>query len=169
MTTPIAASFPVSSRFVPTFLENIIDKKISGIALNMIERLLHQICSWLYWPYRNLYREKQSRVHTFSDNQTRLFDATRDKSAKIEFEWGNDYITINGNKVPFTNNPQFEVVFSRQKYTDYVVVKDARERGPGWFQIIEQELPRESNPSPLEKAWVYRAGSEQPPVVQIHI
>lgn len=153
MTQAIVASFPVTSPFLPTFLENIIDKKISGVALNLLEKLMDWICFRVCCPYMAVYRGKMARVHTFSDGETRLFDTTKEKVAKIESAWENDYITLRNNKVFFNRNPNIGILFSRQAFTDYVVIKDDERRRGGVFQIIEQEIPRPGNPRPMEKSW----------------
>lgn len=154
MALAIIAALPVESRFVPSCLETLVDKKVAGIALNLLERLVDWICSWIYCPYYNLYKEKMARVHLFNDQVTPLFDSTKEGIANIEYEWVNDSITLRDRRVCFNPIPHLEVVFSRMNFTDYVVIQDDDRRRPGWVKIIEQELPRPSNPKPMEKYWV---------------
>ncbi len=154
MTQVIIAAFPVESRFVPSCLECLIDKKVAGIALNLLERLVDWICSWIYCPYNSLYQAKLSRVHRFSDEITTLLDSTKQAIARIEFDWKNDYISLHDKRVVFNQIPNVEIVFSSQSFTDYVVVKDDENRRPGWYKIVEQEAPRPGNLIPMEKFWM---------------
>lgn len=153
MSLAIVASFPVESNFVPSCLEYIIDKKVAGIALNLLEELVDCICSWFYCPYNMLYQEKIARVHLFSDQITHLYDCTKKAVASIEHDWANDFITLHKTKVYFNLNPNIDVIFSKQTFTDYVVVCDDERRRAGWYRIIEQGLPQKANLKPMEKSW----------------
>lgn len=150
MTQAIVASIPIDSRFVPSCLETIIDKKVSGVALNFLEKLVDCLFTWFYCPYHSLYQAKTARVHFFGDGEAKLYDTTKQGVGAIE---RNGSITLNERKVFFNLNPNIESVFSRQAFTDYVVIKDDEKRRPGWFQIIEQEISRPNNPKPMEKSW----------------
>jgi len=154
MTQAILHSLPVESRFIPSCLENIIDKKIQDVALNKLERLIHWICSWIYCPYQTLYQAKMARVHTFSDGAAKLFDATTQGIVKIDFEWDTDFIAINHKKVLFNPKHNMEVRFSRKADTDFVVVRDDAKRRAGWFEVSEQEISRPGNAKPMAKTWV---------------
>jgi hypothetical protein len=153
MTQSIIAALPVESRFVPGCLENIIDKKVAKVALNFLEKWVDWILTWIYCPYHNLFMAKLSRVHLFSDAATPLVDSTKQGVANIDFEWRNDYISLHGKKVYFNPIPNVEIVFSRQAYTNYVVVRDDESRRPGWYKIVVQEIPRPENLRPMEKSW----------------
>jgi hypothetical protein len=151
MTQAILASFPVESRFVPGCLESIIDAKVQGKALNVLQRLVDWICSWLYCPYKNLYRAKMERVHPLADKEVKLYDLTKHGVGGVE----SDFVTIQGRRIFFNDNPLIGTVFSRRAFTDFLVLKDGGR--PGWFQIIEQEVARPSNPRPMEKSWFVNA------------
>lgn len=153
MVLSIIASLPVDSRFVPTCLENIIDKRVAGVALNFLERLFNWLCTWLYFPYNTLYKAKMVRVHTFSDGIVRLFDATVRGLAGIEHDWEHDYVTLHDRNVRFNLNPNIKNHFARAMNTDYVVVRDDPIKRINWYQIIEQEISRPENPKPMEKIW----------------
>lgn len=154
MTQAIVASIPVESRLVPSCLESIIDTKVRGAALNFLQKLVDWFFTWFYCPYHSLYTAKLARVHPFSDGVVKLYDSTKQGIGGIDFEWGNDFITLNERKVFFNLNPHIESVFSRQYFTDYVAIKDDEKRRAGWFQIIEQEISRPNNPKPMEKSWM---------------
>lgn len=172
MTQSIVSSLPVDSRFVPSCLESIIDKKVRKVALNLLEKIVDWLFTWFYCPYHSLYKKKMARVHLFSDSITPLFDATRRGIAGICRHQQRDYISLNNRKVYFSPNPNIEIHFSRQAYTDYVVVRDDRRR-PGYFHITEQELSRPGNRNPMEKTWavntrdVFPDGPNQPTVHRI--
>lgn len=157
MTQAVIASIPLSSPFVPNCLENLIDKKISGEALNIMQKLIDWICMWFYCPYNILYHKKVARIHTFTDGTAKLYDATKQGIAGIQYSWENDYISLFDKRVYFNPNPQIQIIFSRQAFTNYVVVKDYDIRGANWFQIIEQETPRANNNAPMEKSWLVNA------------
>lgn len=154
MTQAIVASLPVGSRWVSSCLESIIDKKVRGVALNFFEKIVDWVFIQIYRPYNSLYKAKMARVHTFSDGSAKLFDASKQKVAGIDFEFGNDFITVKKKRVLFNPNPNIEPVFSREAFTDYIVVKDDEKRRPGWFEIIEQEIARPGNPKPMGKSWM---------------
>lgn len=153
MTQAVVASLPVDSWFVPNFLAEILDKKISRVALNLLEEFIDWISSWIYCPYIFLSQEKLKRIHQFSDQMTSLFDSTKEGVAQI-YRGLIDYISLKNVKVCFSPNPNIAVLFSRQAFTDYVVVMDDEKRRPGWYKIIEQETPRPANPTPMEKCWL---------------
>ena len=146
-------TIPLDSALVPVFLEDIINKKIVGAALNALENFIDWLCSWIYYPYIKLYNGKKARIHTFSDNITPLVDSTKQGVAKIDFEWDKDYISLNRIKVLLSANIHINVTFSKKAHTAYVLVLDDEKRRPGWYQIIEEELPRPSNLNPMEKSW----------------
>lgn len=150
MTLSIVAAFPIESKLVPSFLENIIDKRVAGIALNLLEKTIHWICSWIYCPYNTLYKAKMARIHLFSDSQALLLDSTKQGIAKID----KDSISLHGKKVYFNLIPHVETIFSREAFTDYVVVQDDEHRRPGWYKIVHQETPHPGNLRPMEKYWM---------------
>ncbi len=154
MTQAIIATLPVESSFVPSHLESIIDKKIAGIALNLIEKLLNWILSWVYFPYNSLYQAKMARVHRFRDKITPLLDCTRQGIAQIDFNSKNDYISLHKRKVYLSPIPNIEFTFSRDVFTEYVAVTDDENRRPGWYKIVEQETPHPGNQIPMEKHWL---------------
>lgn len=153
MSVAVIRSIPVESSLVPSFLEDIIDRKIANLSLNILEELVDWILSWIYFPYHQLYQEKSARVHTFSDGLTRLVDSTKLGVANIEYDWSTDFVSLHAIKVYFIANPNIDFTFSRQTNTDYVVVIDDEKRGPGWYKIVEQEIARPMNPRPMEKCW----------------
>ena len=59
-----------------------------------------------------------------------------------------------GRKLFSTKTSNIENTFSKQACTDYVVVRDDEKRRPGWFEIIEQEISRPGNPTPMAKTWM---------------
>ena len=93
-----------------------------------------------------------SRVHNFSDNKVQLFDATKAKNVALEFEWDHDSIFINRKRVQFNPAPNF----SSKAFTQYVLVKDDENKGAGWYEIIQQELPRPSLPTPMAIRWSFK-------------
>ena len=149
MRSAIIASLPVESRLVPGCFESILDAKVQGAAMNFLQRLIDQFLTWLYCPYHSLYLAKMARVHLLSDGKVRLYDATKQAVGGVD----SNFITIRGTRVFFNANPHIWTVFSRQAFTDYIVVQDDEKRRPGWFQIIEQEISRPGNPKPMEKLW----------------
>ena len=153
MSLAIIRSIPLDSKLVPTFLEEIINKKVATVALNIFEELIDWLCSWLYYPYIKLYNDKKARIHTFSDAQTSLVDCTKRAIAKIDFDWNIDYVSLHNVKVLFTPNPNIDIVFSRTVHTEYVVVLDDKTRRPGWYRIIKQDLTLPSNKRPMEISW----------------
>jgi hypothetical protein len=153
MTQAIVASIPVDSWFVPDFLAEILDKKISGIALNYIEEFVDWICSWIYCPYILLGQAKLKRIHRFSDQIVSLFDTTKKGVVQIKRSLI-DHICLKNVEVCFSANPNIAVLFSREAFTEYVVVKDDEKNRPGWYKIIEQPTPRPTNPRPMEKCWL---------------
>jgi hypothetical protein len=154
MIQSVVAALPVESSLVPSHLESIIDKKIAGIALNLIERLLNWIFSWIYFPYNRLYQAKMARVHRFRDNITPLLDCTKQGIARIDFNSKNDYISLLARKVHFKPIPHIDITFSRETFTEYVAIIDDENRGPGWYKIVEQEAPHPGNQIPMEKQWL---------------
>lgn len=158
MTQAIVASFSIESRWVPSCLETLIDKKVAGAALNFLQKLIDWFFSWFYCPYHSFYLEKAARVHAFNDGEVKLFDATKQGIGGIN----HNFITINGRKVLFNPNPHIETLFSRRTSTDYVVIRDDEKRRAGWFQIIEQEISRPGNPKPMEKLWLVNTNQFYP-------
>ncbi len=164
MTPANIAKLPVESIWVPTCLDNVINKKIAGVALNRLERWVDWICSRLYCPYNTLYNGKKARVHFFSDpveksvesgDSIPLFDRTKEGIANIEHGFGIDCIFLNGSKVRIGQG-KVKVVFSKANQTDYVAVEDGE--SPGLYKIIEQALPSEDNMRPMEKVWKVNGG-----------
>lgn len=153
MSLTVIGSIPVESILVPSFLENIIDRKIAKLALNMLEKLVDRILSWIYCPYNQLYQEKKARIYTFGDGLTCLIDSTKLGIAKIDFDWETAYVALHSIKVLFNPDPNIEFTFSRDGNTDYVVILNDDKRGRGWYKIIEQEIASPTNPRPMEKHW----------------
>lgn len=113
-------------------VEHIADKKVQGIALNCIERLVDWLASW-FDSYRSIIQQKQQRVHSFSMTTSYrdgaierahpiLFDCTRNRIAHRDvIPWGHEvwhYITLNRYKVffnfsyyarSFTNDTTYDV------------------------------------------------------------
>lgn len=150
MTHPIQY-IRLDAPFVPTLLEGIIDAKIRGIALNALEEFVDWLCSWIYYPYQWLYSAKISRVHSFSDRNVKLYDATKHGVAGINCGKQDDHITLNGRRVYFNQCTYITMSFSKQFFMNSVIIKDAN--SPGWYQIIIQEIPRTTNPNPMETTW----------------
>lgn len=159
MSAPVAFSVPIHSKWVPTFLERIIDKKISKIALTRLEKLVDLLCKFFYCPYSDLEKEKRSRIIPFTDRQTTLIDCTQNKLAGIhttafrnmntgQIDASFDVINLRHGeergKIYFgTDVPR--AMFSRALATDYVVVEDD---GPAHVKVTEQKLSgRESGPA----------------------
>lgn len=149
MVVKILASIPLDSHFVPTCLENILHKKIAGVALNILERLIHWVCSWIYSPYKTLYKAKLGRVHTFSDGIVKLIDTTVKGIAKTE---GN-YVVLRNRIVHFNWNTNIQTTFARKENTDYVIVRDDPKKRANWYQVVEKEISRPENQNPMEKIW----------------
>lgn len=151
-------SIPLNSFFVPYPLEDIMDRKIANLSLNIFERLVHWICSWIYSPYYTLYIQKEERIHKFTDGITLLIDSTKDGVAGIRSDDGKTFVSIYTNDVLFAKNPNIQFTFSRKMNTDYLVVLDDEKKGPGCFKIIEQEIGRRQNPNPMLKCWHVNTG-----------
>jgi hypothetical protein len=149
MVVKVLASLPLDSHFVPTWLEKISHKKIAGVALNILERLIHWLCSWLYSPYKTLHIAKQGRVHTFSDGIVKLIDTTVKGIAKTE---GN-YVSLRNRIVHFNLNTNIQTTFARKENTNYVIVRDDLNKRTNWYQIVEKEISRPGNRNPMEKIW----------------
>lgn len=180
MVQPVPFSIPVHSKWVPACLDRILDKKVAGAALSCLEKLVDWICSMIYGPYRTLYQAKLQRVHLFSDKLAKVIDCTMKGIAAIHVSkhvnlLGDinlvihqlDFITLNNKKVYFHQNPAIETIFSRATFTDYVVVKDAPQKGPSWIQIIEQETQRPRKDKPIVNEWF--VDTEQPVVFQLRL
>ncbi len=147
----IAITIPLHSRWVPSYLEKIIDKRVRDTALSCLEKLVDWIASRLYCPYRRLLDAKLERVHLFSDAKAKLYDCTEQGIAQVktrphlragEIPFRDDIMFL-GLKVVFPQPPGFELVFAREGFSDYVVVKDGENRQ---IQILEQEIPRPEAP-----------------------
>ncbi|MBS0625881.1 MAG: hypothetical protein JSS32_07515 [Verrucomicrobia bacterium] len=159
MSAPVAISIPVHSKWVPTCLEKIIDKKISRVALTRLEKLVDLLCKFIYCPYSDLEQEKRSRILFFSDRQAILIDCTQNSLAGI-------HVTAFRNMQTGRIDESFDVInlrhgaergkiyfgtevlramFSRNLGTDYVAVVDD---GANHVKVIEQKLHgRESGPA----------------------
>jgi hypothetical protein len=154
MTQAVVASIPVESPYVPGWMENIVDKKITGFALNWLETFVDWLCMKLYCPYSSLYNRKMARIHIFNDNIVRLFDATQGGVARIEsgFDW--EFITLFQTRVYFAFDPHnHRMVFSRERKTNFVVIVDDPHRRSGWVQIIYHEIAKPGDPPPMEIRW----------------
>ncbi len=180
MVQPVQFSIPVHSKWVPACLDRILDRKVAGAALSCLEKLVDWICSIICCPYRTLYQAKLQRFHLFSDKIAKLIDCTTRGIAAIHVSkkvnlLGDlnqvvhqlDYITLKNKKVYFHQNPAIEFTFSRAAFTDYVVVKDAPQKGPSWIQIIEQETQRPRKNKPIVNEWF--VNTEQLVALQVRL
>jgi hypothetical protein len=149
MTQAVVSAIPIESRLVPNCLESIIDIKVRGAVLNIFQKLIDWFFGNFYLPYDSLYQGKMTRVHLFKDGLVKLYDTSKQGIGRIEKE----FLTIHMRKVFFNRNPNIASIFSREVGTDYVVIKDDERQRPGWFQIIEQAIPQQGRPRPMEKVW----------------
>lgn len=156
MTTPVhlkASEWHYRLNVLPCFpcnyeLETIAEKKIQGIAMNTLEKLVHWIASW-FRSYRNLITSKQTRIASFgmgiayiNDVVDRrhplLFDCTSHRIAdtkSIPLPNGNQfrsYLTLIGRKVFFNADLNLHRIFNSET-TREVIVEDF---GVSSFKII---------------------------------
>lgn len=161
MAQPVSFTIPVHSNWVPTYLESILDKRISRTALTYLETFVDILCRCIYLPYNLLLSRKLERVHLFSDQRAQLIDCTARGIASIEVARtvnlldGTeiervDMIVLNGKHVHFGENIDAIMEFSRKSHTDYVVVQDL---GDQKVEIIEQETRRHAHQNPAVKRW----------------
>ncbi len=163
MALSVISAFPIEAKLVPIFLENIINKKVAGLALNILEKLVHRIFSWIYRPYNTLYVQKLSRIHLFSDGKAQLLDSTQHKVAQIKHDQkkNHDYVSLHGENVYFSPLPLVETVFSKASFTEYVAIHDDEKGRPGWYKISQLETPREGNATPMVKSWQVNTNESQ--------
>lgn len=152
MTLEIIAQIPVSSRFVPAFFEDILNKKIAGLALNILETVLDFILSWIYCPYNYLLQRKMERIHSFNDG-TPLYDCTVDGISEIQTKEPNGRLTLLNVRVMFSLSLNMEREFSQRHRTEFLTVREDPSNRPGWFQIAEQEQPFADTTRPMENVW----------------
>jgi hypothetical protein len=128
------------------FLENIIEKKVAHVALNVFEKIVDYICRHVYGAYSlRLEHSSRSRLHYFRDGAI-LHDQTKNRLIGIRCETRFnlvtramlgamhdaqhpsdervDYITINGVDVRFDHRPNIDTLFGQSYGTNCVVVKD---------------------------------------------
>lgn len=167
MTQAVVASLPVESPYVPGWMENIVDKKITGFALNWLEIVVDWLCWRLYCPYSNLYIRKMARIHIFNDHTVRLFDTTRCGAGGIlSEEFDREFITLFKNRLYFAHDPNNDnMVFSRARRTDFVVLRDDPLGKQGWFQIVNHEVAKPGGPPPMPITWDINTNKlhDQPP------
>lgn len=171
MTQAIQFTIPVHSKWVPNCMERLIDKQIGGVALSTLEKLIDWVMKRLYCPYQTLYKEKMGRIHYFSDKEAQLFDCTTDRIAGIRHPKEGvppcDFITLREKKVYFHQNPRILTIFSKKAFTDYMIVKDAPERGAGWCKITEHETVRPEADKPEIHEWFVDTATHNRLVVDI--
>lgn len=148
MLTPEAVSqIPVSSWFVPSCCERILNKKVAQVALNLLEKIVDWVLSWIYCPYQYLFQAKLARVHLFAD-ETPLVDCTKEGIVSIV----NGQIAISGRQVQFTIGMSDALPFSKATRTEYVIVQEAPEEAHE-MQILAQEMAYSDGTRPREKMW----------------
>jgi hypothetical protein len=152
MTLEIVTQIPVSSWFVPAFFEDILNKKIAGVALNILETVLDFILSWIYCPYNYLLQRKVERIHFFTDG-TPLYDCTIDGISDVQKKERNGRLTLLGSRVLFSLPSSIEREFSQRHRTEFMVVREDPLHRAGWFQVAEQPQPFADTTRPMEAAW----------------
>jgi hypothetical protein len=152
MTLGIVAQIPVSSQFVPAFLEDILNKRIANVALNILETVLDFILSWIYCPYNYLLQRKMERIHSFNDG-TPLYDCTIDGISAIQRKERNGRLALLGTRVMFSLLQNLEREFSQRHRTEFVIVREDPSHQPGRYQIAEQAQPFADTTRPMENIW----------------
>lgn len=144
----------------PPFLENLLNKKVNGLALTYFEKMMDVSACCFSVDYNKRFNFKviQSqlnhhfRVHYFQD-LIPLFDLTKDKIAGVickTYASGQtkevvEFITLNHCLVKLGQSPEYHYQFSRQFNTSYFVVQNTSDA-----HIIEI---REYQEAQIEAIW----------------
>ena len=142
----LVARFPVDDSFLSGVEKNLLNQVVSGVIDKSKE---HDQLIQSNAKYKEIFEEKTSRVHLFSDGFVRLFDATESKMAKPILESSHDDgISLGGKPVRFNFKPsgRFEGLPFKSgapNYCHHVFVMDDPETKGVTILIKESNRPGE--------------------------
>ncbi len=159
-TLEIIAKVPIDRTLVPKCLEDIIDKRIAGVALSALEEFVNWFLSWVYSPYNTLFETKAKRICTFQDDEVRMCDSTEGGIVKVKEDA--ICLTIDKEERPlyFYNDTRDKMVF--KKLFDCVEVRHAS-KNPRCIEICCYDPSRPNNGFPT----IWRVDLDHPVTIQV--
>lgn len=163
VTRSIVAEFPVNTSRLSAKQIEVLDKKVSGVAMtseeeaahlaNLSEKVdlvVHQGSKRKFHhelgDYSTAFEEKLKRRHIAIDDHVKLYDCTEKGIASFEYDPATKMEHIALNHVPIAlwnlDGSPIPVTFSRTppNYSNFIVVHDGRERNS--VDIVEHECSR---------------------------
>ena len=145
------AGLPVDDSDLTDEDKQILNKKVCGLQ-NLGEDGDHLRCLLSSSSYREVFNDKQSRVHLFVDGYTRMIDSTKQKIAKPVYEdkLEDEFIALSGVKVVFDpSNLDYDCsrFFRAISNIDSVIIRDFKDLIH--WQVIEMIEHSEDRTAPV--------------------